>query len=110
MRSVAASISILIFATVSTAAQDTSSANLIMPGCRNWVKQSDNEYLAQGVCGGAIFAIREIAAGVCAPTGSTGGQAVRIVVQYIDSIPARHHENFYRLAAEALRRAWPCRN
>ena len=33
-------------------------------------------------------------------------QAIRIVVRYIDSQPARLQENFYDLAVEALRAAW----
>jgi hypothetical protein len=46
----------------------------------------------------------------CPPKGSTGGQAVRVVIKYIDSRPERLHEDFLDLAAEALRTAWPCRN
>jgi hypothetical protein len=41
---------------------------------------------------------------------ATNMQGVRIVLQYIDARPARLHENFNKLAAEALRQAWPCSN
>jgi Rap1a immunity proteins len=37
-------------------------------------------------------------------------QGVQIVVKYIDARPARLQENFNKLAAEALRQAWPCSN
>jgi Rap1a immunity proteins len=45
----------------------------------------------------------------CPPKGVTSGQALRVVVTYIDAIPARMHENFKYLAVEALRAAWPCK-
>jgi Rap1a immunity proteins len=47
--------------------------------------------------------------GFCVPDRSTVGQAVRVVVAYIDQRPERMHEYFEVLALEALRRAWPCR-
>jgi len=34
---------------------------------------------------------------------------VRVVVRYIEQRPGRMHENFLRLANEALTEAWPCR-
>ncbi len=46
--------------------------------------------------------------GLCAPAGMTSGQAYRIVVNYIDSHPARQNEMFTELAWEALIKAWPC--
>jgi hypothetical protein len=45
---------------------------------------------------------------LCPPKGSDRAQSIRVVVQYIDSRPARLHENFPDLAQEALRAAWPC--
>jgi hypothetical protein len=44
-----------------------------------------------------------------APAGVLGGQAVKVVVAYIDARPARMHERFDRLALEAFRAAWPCK-
>jgi hypothetical protein len=43
------------------------------------------------------------------PQNVTIGQAVRVVIAYIDSQPARLHERFNRLAAEAIQKAWPCK-
>jgi hypothetical protein len=37
------------------------------------------------------------------------GQAVGVVVRYIDQRPERMHEKFMTLALEALQQAWPCR-
>jgi hypothetical protein len=45
---------------------------------------------------------------ICVPSEVTMGQVVRVVVQYTDNQPARHHELFGVLAVEALRKAWPC--
>ena len=36
-------------------------------------------------------------------------QTVRVVVQYIDSRPERMHEDFKKLALEAMKAAWPCK-
>ena len=41
------------------------------------------------------------------PREVTDEQIVRVVVQYIDSQPARLHEDFVVLAIEALRKTWP---
>lgn len=46
---------------------------------------------------------------VCAPGAVTKGQALKVVVQYIDQRPARMHEDFMKLAVEALQAAWPCK-
>jgi hypothetical protein len=88
-------------------AEETASANNVMAGCRHFVANDNNDYLLQGVCAGILIALRDYA-GSCAPPGVTTGQAVRVVVQFIDSHPARMHESFTLLAAEALRAAWPC--
>jgi hypothetical protein len=47
--------------------------------------------------------------GFCVPDRSTVGQAVRVIVAYVDQRPERMHEHFEVLVLEALRRAWPCR-
>lgn len=101
----------LFLSASSVAATDSESANFIMPGCRLWIQNEKavRDPFDQGICGGAVIAITRVAAGVCPPPRSTGGQSIRVVVKYIDSIPARQNESFYRLAAEALRKAWPCR-
>ena len=93
-------------------AAESSSANRVMPGCREFIQDGPPRgiYL-QGVCAGMINAIFYYSRrfNVCIPTGANVGQTARIVVQYIDRLPARHHEDFLPLAVEALHNAWPCK-
>ncbi len=62
----------------------------------------------KGICLGMVTAIFDTHHQVCPPAGATVGQAIRVVVRYIDDRPARQHENFPKLTIEALRAAWPC--
>jgi len=90
----------------------SSSANWVMPGCREFVNSTANEPLRQGVCIGlvrAMFFYGSTHFGVCPPTGSNVGQAVRVVVLYVDQRPARMHEVFEKFGLEALKQAWPCK-
>jgi len=71
-------------------AQQPDSANYVMRGCRPAVERNNHsEILLQGMCMGAVKAIAELDAGVCSPRGSTSGQAIRVVIAYIDARPAR---------------------
>jgi hypothetical protein len=47
--------------------------------------------------------------GHCTPEGVTQGQILQVVIQYIDAQPARMHEDFRKLALEAMNAAWPCK-
>jgi Rap1a immunity proteins len=96
---------------VTSHAQETPhSANYVMQGCRHLTNpQSSNEIFVQGKCMGVISAIVSLDEAVCSPRGATQGQSVRVVIAYIDARPARLHEEFYKLALEALRDAWPCK-
>jgi hypothetical protein len=91
-------------------AQDRASANHRMPGCRSAIAPNDNSnpYM-QGVCTGTVDALQFASVDLCAPPESTIGQALRVVVKYIDDRPARMHEDFKILALEAMRAAWPCK-
>ncbi len=84
---------------------DDTSANFIIPGCRAFIGPALRHGRCSGIVEGLVFAGK----GVCAPRGSTIGQAVSIVVQYIDNRPGRQHEKFIALALEALKSAWPCK-
>src|SRR5262249_17902256 len=78
---------------------DTSSANYVMPGCRDFISSNSvtPAYpFVQGFCAGVIQGLIYDSHDICLPSGVEKGQAVRIVVQYIDSQPARLHENFMR--------------
>ena len=91
------------------ASQSVLDANWTMPGCRANLSPGSNEFMKMGYCVGIISGIIYAAPDVCAPKGSNNEQSVRVVVAYIDRIPARMHEDFAKLAHEALRTAWPCK-
>jgi hypothetical protein len=107
---VCAGVLLLLFAGEAVGAGSGNSGDDIMPGCRGLVADSSGNLgdFRQGICAGSINAIIRFDPDICLAKGSTVGQAVRVVVQFIDSQPARLHEDFIDLAAEALRAAWPC--
>ena len=84
------------------------SVNEVMPGCRAGLQNDHDDLFLKGFCLGVVGALFQRGRGICPPRESTVGQALRAVIRYIDSRPARLHESFYDLAAEALRTAWPC--
>jgi hypothetical protein len=45
----------------------------------------------------------------CPPKGGTDGQAIAVVVKYIEARPERMHEQFGVFALEAFITAWPCK-
>ena len=81
-----------------------------MPGCRAWLaKQLTNQELIHAsFCIGMVEGLHYVAPGLCPPL-PTVDEMVRVVVQYIDARPERHHEKFKVLALEAMRKAWPCK-
>jgi hypothetical protein len=95
---------------------DTSSANLLMPACREWAMATAGSPLRgdpmlRGLCVGTIDGIFYVDKKICPPPNASKinlGQIARVVVQYIDNHPARMHEDFKKLALEAMRAAWPC--
>jgi Ssp1 endopeptidase immunity protein Rap1a len=88
------------------------SANKLMPACRAFEIKSTTfdpiEIYQTGECVGIIEAIDYVDDRTCVPRGVTKGQMVRVVIHYVENQPARHHEDFRKLALEALRNAWPC--
>lgn len=91
-------------------AEDLDSASARIPGCRNQLNEKSAKDLldayTQGICSGAVKAL--LVTFSCPPQNVTNYQAMRVVIQYIDSQPARQHENFFALTIEALRKEWPC--
>jgi hypothetical protein len=88
-------------------AEDTGSATYMMRGCREALatpKDSALSVLCVGEIDGLGFGSR-----TCFATGVTVEQMTRVVVQYIDARPARMHEDFRKLALEAMTAAWPCK-
>ncbi len=64
----------------------------------------------QGVCMGVIGGIFYWSESfeACTPEGANWGQALRVVVGYMERNPARLHLSFPEIVVEAMREAWPC--
>jgi hypothetical protein len=86
------------------------SANTLITGCQAFLQptNSSNMYY-QGYCAGIVRGMTATSSLVCTPEGATVRQGVAVVVQYLNRIPARHHEPFVDLAEEALIAARPCK-
>jgi len=111
------------------AAEDTSSANYILPGCQDFLGLKQPDTGRQGFCAGTIAGISFVGKDLHRlrpaypsesdavtglyfldiPEKVTLVQLVRGVFAYIEARPQRMHESFNGLALEALREAWPCR-
>jgi hypothetical protein len=118
-------VALALTVTAAGAAEDNYSANSRLTGCRDFLDQKSNgDGFARGLCVGVVTTIVDIgglfvvsplddksrrALCIDAPAAVTGGQAIRVVVAYIEARPARMHEPFPVLALEALQAAWPCR-
>jgi hypothetical protein len=122
-----------LIVTAGSAAEDIRSANFVMPGCQSLAKNESVDAVQQGICAGGVNAIVVMAGTmkstldadpdrtgmlhslirdrmcIDVPSTATPGQAIRVVIAYIEARPARIHEDFNILALEALRTAWPCR-
>jgi hypothetical protein len=103
---------------VAIAEPNQTSADYVMPGCRDAasvitfskVGESEEGASLMGLCAGIVIGLsfNGQAYCICVPAGTTAQQATSVVVQYIDGQPARIHEAFNRLAVDALRANWPC--
>jgi hypothetical protein len=94
---------------------DFNSANYIMPSCRALLEldppQDMNTKFLSAQCRAIVDRlIYASSSNVCPPKDAAiRQQSVRVVVKYIDELPARRHEQFSALALEALRAAWQCK-
>ena len=103
---------------VAAAGPNQTSADYIMPGCRDAaslitfsnIGESEEEVARLNFCKGIVVGLSFMGQpyGICVPAGTTSQQATSIVVQYIDGQPARIDEDFGSFAVEALRANWPC--
>jgi Rap1a immunity proteins len=97
-----------------TFADTDRSANHFMTSCRAFFTVHNTTVVQQafdiGFCAGLVIGLGSASPNICPESGVTDGQAVRVVVKYIDDRPQRLHEDFRALAVEALRAAWPCKN
>jgi hypothetical protein len=90
------------------AEQNPYSAKYVMPGCRAFMKGVSLNNFKQGWCGGLITGLAQMHRR-CMPPQLTKRQLARGIVQYVNARPARMHEDFRILAAEAMQAAWPCK-
>jgi hypothetical protein len=90
--------------------EDIYSADYVMPGCREFIGAGSGTTHLRGYCVDLVIGVARNAyvPSICLPREVTDEQIVRVVVRYIDSQPARLHEDFVLLAIEALRKTWPC--
>ena len=114
MRQLLSVISFIVLAMLGTypafAQDDIYSAGYVMPGCREFIGADTGNAHLRGYCVDLVIGVARdaYAPRICLPREVTDEQIVRVVVQYIDSQPARLHEDFVVLAMEALRKTWPC--
>lgn len=115
MRAIVAIAFLMLNCTVVRAQSDPSSAMGMLEGCRDYLDNPKGDMpttfqkgFAKGLCMGLVGSQLK-ASYLCPPEGVTTEQAVRVVVDYIDGNPAVGAENFVIVAAQGLRKAWPCR-
>jgi Rap1a immunity proteins len=108
---IAAVLSLLTQQPASAQLQDTGSADFVIVGCRDGLSGENRQAFRQGLCAGIVQTILyfgRTSFNVCMPESVTMGQAIRVVVAYIDQRPERMHERFETLALEVLQQSWPC--
>ena len=110
-------VAILLALSVPASAEDTDSANYFPLGCkgllgRDLTTTSKNMLTWKNtLCLAYIQGLLYAGGGnhFCQPNGAITGQAVAVVVKYIEARPERMHERFGILALDALQAAWPCK-
>lgn len=98
----------------------------MLSACRSIAKakvSADNVNLPQdfstGECWGAFIVVQKVIVlidetnipihRVCAPANSTRAQLISIFVDYAEKNPQRLHEDFFYVAIDSLRMAFPCK-
>jgi hypothetical protein len=109
---------VLVTVPVVANAQGGKSGNEFLPACKAFValkELSPASAFMVGACAGQIDALLSVASGLhddmrfCAPPEVTGGQAARVVVNYMERTPELLHLPFGVLAIKAFRLSWPCK-
>ncbi|PSC05666.1 hypothetical protein SLNSH_06695 [Alsobacter soli] len=90
---------------------DQTDGNAQLAVCRLILGESSLRPYDQGFCIGAVHAIRYSRGRlhICIPDGVTNMQAVRVLVNYMESHPARLNLDITDLAMNAFKKAWPCK-
>ena len=118
------SLALLFLVSTGTAA-NAESAQDFLAGCRTVADAPTTddhvsfEGLAAHRCWGAFAVLQEIVRwgnpdqtrllGVCPPAQSTRTQLVAVFVEYLNRHPERRHEDFVKVALDALSAVFPCR-
>src|SRR5262245_16693505 len=76
---------------------DVESADSMVAGCRDYLGERTGNGFIRGLCVGLIIGALKNGGGICF-RGVKLREVVQAVVDYIDSQPARVHENFNNLA------------
>jgi Rap1a immunity proteins len=110
----ASALTIMMMGLVPASAAAAITGNDIYRGCELLVHPPASpppakDILVQGYCAGAVTAVVATNPSVCAPGGWITGQAVAVVLRFLDMHSDRLRESFFALALEALGRAWPCK-
>jgi hypothetical protein len=105
----------IMIASPASADKRDQSANYYLPACRHFLNgHVRKDLLRQGQCVGMVETLNQLAAFMpsavasCSPDSVTVGQAVTVVVRWLNQRPNRWNENFMMLTLLALRDAWPC--
>ena len=109
----------VVVALLVTAPAEAQTARSLLEGCRQFLDKApvgkDLVVLYNGgICSGIVTAIFHLGpqlqsgARFCAPPKATMGDAMRVVLAYIDARPKQQETPFNILALAALRDAWPC--
>ena len=89
-----------LLAALAAPAQATTTGNALLEWCA--------EARDRGMCIGYSQATIEGLGGFCPPEGVTLGQAIKIVVKYLNANPEYLHLRGMQLAMDAVVEAWPC--
>jgi Rap1a immunity proteins len=99
----------LIVAASNANADNTFSANRLLPACRNVAsRQMGANTFMTGYCMGLIEGLTMVWRS-CMPGEVTMGQTAAVIVHWLDQHPERWHEDFTKLAMQAMHDAWPCK-
>ena len=115
-------LSILVSAMAMTApalaqGDPSANANTMLPHCRDWIDRVPTkpaDTALAGICAGMVAAalhystLLDASHKSCPPKGTTNGQAIRAVVQYLEEHPEVRDQDFRMLILSALQTTWPC--
>jgi hypothetical protein len=97
--------------------EDYTSGNWLLGSCTITVKGMDDKNHSQDVyesyrdgwCRGIVAGVSDASPKVCPDANVIHGQAVRVVLKYLQDHPEELHVNGSALAEKALARAFPCK-